>query len=158
MASVTMYKSGVNNTLVLASLSEKYAEYDTIKKQAYGNFSANYYKQYTTLIMRDHDIGIQKEKHILSFYTELAGYYTKANGFVSDFDSVPLAVQKALFDMVFNLGITRLRTQYVNMNASIKKEQWANAAAESKRIGIGLRRNAYVESLFLSASKQPVTP
>ena len=136
MAFVDMYKKGANNTLVLASLEEKQAEYDTIKKQPHGfSRNANSYKAHATLAMKNHDIVAQKEKHILTFYGELAKHYTTTNGFAKNFDAMPHSVQKALFDMVFNLGITKLRTQYVNMNNAIKKENWVAAAAESKRLG-----------------------
>lgn len=49
---------------------------------------------------------------------------------------MPHPVQQALFDMIFNLGITKLRKQYVKMNDAIRKENWAAAADESKRLGI----------------------
>ncbi len=108
MASVVMYKNNSNNTLVLASLAEKQAEYDSIKKQPYGfSRNANFYKLHTTLIMKDHDIVAQKEKHILKFYSELTKYYTTSNGFAKSFDLMPYSVQKALLDMVFNLGCVR---------------------------------------------------
>ncbi len=160
MASVVMYKNNSNNTLVLASLAEKQAEYDSIKKQPYGfSRNANFYKLHTTLIMKDHDIVAQKEKHILKFYSELTKYYTTSNGFAKSFDLMPYSVQKALLDMVFNLGITKLlRTQYVKMNNAIKKEDWIVAAVESKRVGISSSRNNYVSNLFLSAQKQSITP
>jgi len=159
MALVVMYKKGTNHTLVLASLAEKQAEYDTIKKQPHGfSRNANSYKAHTTLVMKDRDIVAQKQKHILTFYGELAKYYTKANGFAKNFDAMPHPVQKALFDMVFNLGITKLRAQYVKMNNAIKKENWVAAAAESKRVGIGGSRNTYVNNLFRSVQKQPATP
>jgi len=159
MVTVTMYKKGANNVLVVASLAEKQAEYDTIKKQPFGfSRNANSYKAHTALVMKDHDIVAQKAKHILTFYTELTKYYTTVNGFVKNFDAMPQAVQKALFDMVFNLGITKLRTQYVKMNNSIKIENWSVAASESKRIGIAPNRNTYVESLFRSVQKLPKKP
>ncbi|MBC7010241.1 hypothetical protein BIZ38_17490 [Pseudoalteromonas sp. BZK2] len=137
--------------LVLASLAEKDAEYDTIKKQHYGRYLASYCKPYTTLVMKDHDIVIQKEKHIAAFYRELVGYYNTKNGFSTHFDAMPLEVQQALLDMSFNLGITRLKSQYINMNAHIKKEKWADAALQSNRIGIQTQRNLYVKNLFLKA-------
>lgn len=159
MAFVVMYKKGANNTLVLASLIEKQAEYDTIKKQPYGqNRTANSYKAHTTLVMKNHDIVAQKEKHILTFYGELAKYYTTTNGFAKNFDAMPHPVQQALFDMIFNLGITKLRKQYVKMNDAIKKENWADAAAESKRLGIDGSRNTYVDKLFRAVPKKPITP
>lgn len=57
ISSVVMYRKGAKNTLVLASLVEKQAEYDSIKKQPYGQSrTANSYKAHTTLLMKDNDI------------------------------------------------------------------------------------------------------
>src|SRR5690554_2588275 len=158
MASVPLYKKGANNVLVLASLAEKHAEDDTIKKQPYGKYLASYYKPYTTLVMKDHDIVIQKEKHIASFYRELVGYYNTKNGFSTHFDAMPFEVQQALLDMSFNLGITRLKNQYINMNAHIKKEKWGDAALQSNRIGIQAQRNLYIKNLFLKAQASAKKP
>ena len=152
MASVPMFKKGKNNLLVAASLAEKHTEYDTIKKQPFGKrYGASYYKKHTTLTMKDADINTQRDKHIMSFYKELTGYYSTANGFNKAFDAMPVEVQKALFDMVFNLGITKLKNQYVNMNGFIKSEKWKDAAKQSNRLGISGTRNKYVADLFNAA-------
>ncbi len=152
MANVVMYKKGANNSLTLATLAEKYAEYEAIKKLSFGQrFGASSYKKHTTLVMKDTDINTQRNKHVQSFYKELTGYYTTANGFAKDFDAMPVDGQKGLFDMVFNLGITKLKGQYTKMNFLIKQRKWAEAAKESNRKGIGPTRNKLVKSLFNAA-------
>ncbi len=160
IVSVPMYKKGANNLLSLATDAEKYTEYDNIKKQAFGrSYTAASFKKYTTLVMKDTDMDTQRDKHIQSFYKELSGYYTKANGFAKAFDGMPLEVQKALFDMVFNLGITKLKKQYTKMNDFIKTTSWEDAAKQSNRIGISATRNKYVFDLFKAAHNQkPKTP
>jgi GH24 family phage-related lysozyme (muramidase) len=157
MSTVAMYKKGANNILVIATAAEKDVEYDAIKKQPFGwNYEATSFKKHTTLIMKDEDINAQRDKHIQSFYKELTGYYTTANGFTKAFDTMPSEVQKALFDMVFNLGITKLKNQYIKFNGFIKSEKWDDAAKQSNRLGISPIRNKYVFDLFKAAhSKQP---
>ncbi len=108
--------------------------------------------------MKDADINVQRDKHILSFYKELTGYYTTANRFVKAFDSMPVEVQKALFDMAFNLGITKLKNQYVKFNGFIKLEKWDEAAKQSNRVGISPVRNKYVFDLLKAANKKVKTP
>ncbi|GGB13764.1 hypothetical protein [Agarivorans gilvus] len=160
MSTVTMYKKGANNLLILATAAEKNAEYDAIKKQPFGrSYGASSFKKHTTLIMKDADINAQRDKHIQSFYKELTGYYTTVNGFNKTFDAMPTEVQKALFDMVFNLGITKLKNQYIKFNGFVKSENWINAAKQSNRIGISPIRNKYVFDLFKAAqNKKPKTP
>ena len=160
MSSVIMYKKGVNNLLVLATSAEKHAEYDAIKKQRFGrSYGASTFNKHATLIMKDADINAQRDKHIQSFYKELTGYYTTTNGFTTAFDAMPSEVQKALFDMVFNLGITKLKNQYVKFNGFIKSEKWDDAAKQSNRIGISPTRNKYVFDLFRTAhNKKPKAP
>ncbi len=159
MSTVTMYKKGANNLLVLATLAERHAEYDVITKQPFGrSYGAASFKKHTTLIVKDADINVQRDKHILSFYKELTGYYTTANRFVKAFDSMPVEVQKALFDMAFNLGITKLKNQYVKFNGFIKLEKWDEAAKQSNRVGISPVRNKYVFDLLKAANKKVKTP
>ena len=159
MATVVMYKKGTNNLLTFATLPEKHAEYDTIKKQPFGRrIGAGSFKKHTTLTMKDADINIQRDKHIQSFYKELTGYYTTANGFAKSFNAMPTEVQKALFDMVFNLGLTKLISQYTKFNAALKTEKWGDAAKQSNRVGIDAMRNKYVFDLLLAAQKQQGKP
>lgn len=152
MSTVKMYKkSSSNNSSVLATMAEKHAEYDSIKKQPYGrNYGSASFKKHTTLIIKDFDMNAQRDKHIQSFYQELSRYYSVANGFIQPFDTMPVNVQKALFDMVFNLGITRLKVQYVKFNGFIKLGKWADAAKQSNRLGISPLRNKYVYDLLNS--------
>lgn len=159
MTTVVMYKKGVNNLLTLAKLPEKQAEYDAIKKQSFGRrIGASSFKKHTTLIMKDADINIQRDKHIQSFYKELTNYYTITNGFAKSFDTMPSEVQKALFDMVFNLGLTKLKNQYTKFNTALKTKQWGNAAKQSNRFGVSAMRNKYVFDLLLAAQKQISKP
>jgi GH24 family phage-related lysozyme (muramidase) len=123
MATVKMYKKGSGRSLALASLPEKQAEYDAIKRLPFGRrFGAS-------------------------------GFYNTANGFPQSFDAMPHQVQMALFDMVFNLGLTKLRNQFIKFNSSLKANRWGDAAKHSNRMGIAPMRNKYVSDLLNSAQQ-----
>lgn len=152
VGSVKMYtvKNKVPSTL--ATLKQKQDEYDNIAKQK-KNYKASWYKQHTSLVMKDADMNAQRKKHITTFYSELNGMYKKANGYKDNFDNFPDSVQKALFDMIFNLGQTKLRNKFIKFNAAIKKEAWDDAAKECNRPDVNSARNTYVKGLFTTAHK-----
>ncbi|BFM06572.1 hypothetical protein [Halioxenophilus aromaticivorans] len=149
IVSVQLYKKDAQGNNVVASLAEKQAEYDNIARQSYGvSFAAGYYKQFTKLFMLNIDIDAQREAHLKSFFKELAGYYNVANGFKSDFENMPLEVQKALFDMVFNVGLPSLISGFPQLDKAIKTEQWDVAANQCSRKGLSPARNSYCKNLF----------
>lgn len=155
MDEVPLYRK---DELVPANSFEKQEEYKAIKGQPFGrDYPARYYQAKAVMFMRDDDISAQRDQHIQTFYWELKRHYTTANGFSSELDDMPEEVQLALFDMVFNLGITKLRNQYIRFNDALKAERWKDAAAQSNRLGIQPGRNQYVRTLLMTAAtnKQP---
>lgn len=148
VVSITMYSTKNGVATKAATLQEKQAEYDNVSKQK-KNYKASWYKQHTTLIMKDMDIVKLRDSHINSFYKELGNIYRKTNGYQSDFDSLPEKVQMSLFDMIFNLGATKLQSVFVNFNKAIKAEKWDEAAKQSNRPDVSGKRNAYVKGLFM---------
>lgn len=134
-----------------ATAEEKRAEYQFVQLNGPDNprrFKASYYKQFTRLIMLDDDIDALLLKHINNCYQELEQLYNRQNGFQSNFDEFPDEVQLALFDMMFHLGMTNLRTSWPKFNGAIKIEDWRTAAVESWRIKVPTARNNYVRDLF----------
>lgn len=137
-----------------ATAEEKRAEYQFVQLNGPDNprrFKASYYKQFTRLIMLDEDIEALLMKHINSFYRELVQLYNREKGFQRNFDDFPNEVQMALFDMIFNLGMTNLRTSWPKFNGAIKIEDWKTAAVESRRRQVSTSRNNYVRDLLLLA-------
>ncbi|MFL0809743.1 MAG: hypothetical protein K6L76_04955 [Agarilytica sp.] len=130
-----------------ATAADIKADYDAVKKQPMGLFAA-LYKQHTKLKLSAADIDALTDKHIDSFEKELNIIYG-----VSEFTAFPSEVRLALFDMIFNLGMPKLRNGFPTMNKHIKAKDWAAAAGESSRKGIAKARNQYVEDLFLKAAK-----
>ncbi len=62
----------------------------------------------------------------------------------------PECAQVALVDMAFNLGAGGL-AKYRKLQVAIFARQWAVAAAECNRNGIGAARNVATKKLFLAA-------
>jgi GH24 family phage-related lysozyme (muramidase) len=116
----------------LATLKQKQDEYDAIAKQK-KKYKASWYKQRTSLVMKDVDMDAQRKKHIDNFYAELVGVYKKSNGYANNFGNFPDEVQKALFDIIFNLGQTKLHTTFTKFNDAVKKKKWDDAAKQSNR-------------------------
>ncbi len=121
-------------------------DYETVKKQP-PNRLASSYKKYTKLTLPDAEIDKLTNKHIESFEKELARVY-------SDFNTYPSDVRLALFDMIFNLGMTRLRSRFPKFNKAIKAKDWQKAAKESYRPDVGVPRNQYVRKLLEVAMRK----
>ncbi|OQY11433.1 MAG: hypothetical protein B6I30_06810 [Desulfobacteraceae bacterium 4572_187] len=149
--SINLYKMKNNMPTQLATLPEKQAEYEKIIKQKKG-YKASWYKQHTTLVMKDTDINTLRDKHIDSFYKELTNIYKKSKGYPNDFDKLPKEVQMALFDMIFNLGANKIINTFKTFDKAIKKGDWNTAAKESNRPQVATARNQYVKKLLESAA------
>lgn len=138
------------NTGKKATSIEIKADYDNVKKQTKDRRAA-YYKKYTKLILTQSDIDKLTNDHIDAFYKELKKIYT-------DFDKYPLEVRLALFDMIFNLGMTNLKNTWPNFNKAIKAKDWQKAADNSKRKApVAASRNKYVKDLLEKAANNAKT-
>lgn len=133
-----------------ASKTEIKTDYETVKKQAWGNNKASFYKKHTKLTLPNVAIDKLTNKHIDSFEKELKRLYT-------GFSNYPSEVRLALFDMIFNLGMTRLRVKYVKFNAAITAKDWQKAATQSNRLQVDITRNKYVKDLLNRAANKSNT-
>jgi GH24 family phage-related lysozyme (muramidase) len=68
-----------------------------------------------------------------------------------NWNSYPAPAQAALFDMAYNLGIGGLK-KFSHMLAAVDAGDWATAAAQCHRQGIGDQRNQETAALFLQAA------
>lgn len=105
--------------------------------------------------MKDTDIDLLLYKHIDSFYRELTNIYKKANGYPDDFDKLHKNVQLALFDMIFNLGASKIVNSFPKFNTALKAGEWKKATAEANRPDVSPSRNQYVQQLLQTV---PVSP
>lgn len=70
----------------------------------------------------------------------------------SNFDHFPQSAKTALHDMAYNLGMGNLKSKFPNFNAAVNRQDWATAAAESHRVGIGDGRNKDTYDQFMNAA------
>lgn len=114
---------------------------------------ASFYQAHVRLSLPNAEVDRLTEQHIDSFHRELRSIYT-------DFDRFPSPARLALFDMVFNVGATRLRNSWPTMNKAISDNDWESAAKHSRRAPpVAPTRNACVRELFLAAARAvEVTP
>jgi GH24 family phage-related lysozyme (muramidase) len=131
----------------LATADEIRSEFSRIKSRPFGKSeSASKFKPFTKLILTEQFMDDQITRHIKNFEKELKAIYG-----VEQFSSFPDDVKLALFDMIFNLGMSKLRDSYTKFNGYIRNGNYVQAAAESKRNGVPTERNAYVANLLRSS-------
>ena len=126
-------------------------DYDTVKKQTKGLLSSTY-KKHTKLKLKKTDIDKLTNKHIDTFEGELKKVYG-----TDAFAAYPSEVRLALFDMIFNLGMTNLKSKFPTFNKYIKAKNWSEAAKESNRSDVSDARNKYVKDLLEKAAKDSAT-
>ena len=123
-----------------ATADEIKADFDNVKKQSVGKL-ATYYKQFTKLDLPDTVIDSLLKAEVTTFTTGLKASFP-------DFDSYPAEACAALFDMAYNLGITKLTSQFPTFVKAVKDKDWTTAAKECKRGGIGDARNDWAKAQF----------
>ena len=126
---------------------EKLDEYDRVNKLLSGKL-LSYYRKTAKLFVKDSYIDASVSDHIDTFYANLVDDYTKANGYLWEFDDAPENIQLALFDMIFNLGRSGLKNKFPSFNKALKKPDYATAKKESNRPDVSDNRNAYVAGMF----------
>lgn len=129
----------------IATKEQLTADYENVKKQPPGQLAYKY-KKYTKLIMKVVEVNRLTNKHIKSFYSELKRLFP-------EFDDYPTEARLALLDIIFNLGMTKLRKEWPKLNKAVKIKDWTEAAAESNRPELGDLRNSYVRELFEATAK-----
>jgi len=133
-----------------ASKAEIKSDFEAVKKQP-ANRLASFYKKHTKLTLPIMEINKLTDKHIKSFEKELGKIYT-------DFNTFPTEVRLALLDLIFNLGMTKLKNKWPTFNSAIKAKDWQKAADNSNRKSpISATRNKYVKDLLEKAANSAKT-
>ncbi|WP_299148061.1 hypothetical protein [uncultured Tateyamaria sp.] len=138
--------SFVNAKNAAASAADIKTDWDAVVAKGKG-FKASAYKHDKSLTLPSSKIEAQMSAHIKSFRTELKKIFP-------DFASYSEDVRLALFDMIFNLGMTNLRKKFPTFVKAVKDKDWTKAASECKRKGISGTRNAFVKGLFEGEAKK----
>jgi hypothetical protein len=64
----------------------------------------------------------------------------------------PRGAQEAITDMAYNLGISGLLAKFPKFVEAVQAQDWGSAAAQSRRKGVGVSRNAQVRQLLEQAA------
>lgn len=130
-----------------ATKAEISKEFARIKQLPYGHkYAAGFYRQHARLILSEHAMHTMTQQHIESFERELWAIYGKET-----FEALPDNAKLALFDMIFNLGMPKLKNTFIKFNQHILTGNYRLAARECRRKGISDSRNQYVKSLLENA-------
>jgi len=106
--------------------------------------TAGYFSGITGLVLGEADIYRLAQQDIAAHERLLRGKF-------ADYDRYPAAVQEALLDMVFSMGINKLMTGYPKFVAAVRARDWAAAAANSGRRQVQLSRNLAIENRLRGA-------
>ncbi|WNO59745.1 glycoside hydrolase family protein [Rheinheimera sp. MMS21-TC3] len=129
-----------------ASAKQIEEEFNLIKSRFFGeDYVARDFKAFTKLQLTETVMNAQVDHHIKTFEKELKSIYGSA-----EFSAFPNKVKLALFDMIFNLGMTKLKNTFPKFNKHIKAGDYKKAALESSRKDIASERNAYVYNLLVN--------
>ena len=132
--------------ILTASATDIKTDYAAVQKLP-GNRLVVFYRPHTSLTISDLEIDRLTDQHIDSFGRELRFTYV-------GFDTFPTEVKLALFDLIFNLGATNLRSKWLTFNAAVRARDWQKSADNSDRAApISAERNKYVKDLLEKAAK-----
>ncbi|SBS29330.1 hypothetical protein MSP8887_01048 [Marinomonas spartinae] len=134
----------------LATKEEIIRDFNSIQKQPKGRV-AEYYKRFVELHISNSDIDTLTKNHINSFQKELIKVFP-------EYPTFPNEAKMALLDLIFNVGMTNLNTQWPRLKKAVLNQNWEKAAQESNRkYPIPPERNNYVKNLFEKAAKKNQT-
>jgi len=122
------------------------SEWTTISALGFPH-AASWYDSYTTMELTSSDIDQLLSDDLERFQSELT------NEFGDDYSSFPDSAKAGLLDMVFNLGLPKLKSSFPKFVAAVRTKTWKVCAAECHRTGIPESRNTEVEQLFSAAAK-----
>jgi GH24 family phage-related lysozyme (muramidase) len=74
------------------------------------------------------------------------------NRYFTEFHAWPEPAQVGIFDMVWNLGLSKLSKEYLRLQEGLVAQDWGKVASESGRNGISAERNKATAALFLAAA------
>ena len=106
------------------------------------NFVKSSNQEYKALTLADSKINNLLMGDVVNFYLVLIQTFPK-------FESYPEPAQLGLYDMVFNLGSFRTFPRFA---AAVLQQNWASAAAECQREGVGATRNQDTKNQFLECT------
>ena len=134
------------DTGVLASDTEKAADWDAVRAQPKAKLAKSY-KKFTQLDLPDSEIDRRLEQLIADFVSTLRGRFPK-------FDSFPDKAQIGLLDMIYSLGPKGVFIGFPAFCAAVDAKDWKKCARECKRRNVSDSRNADLQQLFRDAASE----
>ena len=119
-------------------------EFDLISQQESAR-PAKYYKQFTQLVLNEHEINQLVDVRLDNFESKLRRDFPK-------YDEYPDEARLGLIDMAYNLGNKGLIKKFPTFANAVRKADWLTCANECRRKQIQESRNDIVRSLFLSCA------
>jgi GH24 family phage-related lysozyme (muramidase) len=120
-------------------------DFDNVRQQTPGRL-VSFYEQFTRLNLPDSVIDSLLNSRVVEFTTGIRAVFP-------DYDSYPAEACAAIFDMAFNLGLGELTSGFPHFCRAVKTRDWATAASQCKRNGIGDSRNNWTEAQLQAAAK-----
>jgi GH24 family phage-related lysozyme (muramidase) len=120
-----------------ATPDEIQADFDSVTRQP-GGRTAGFYKQFTKLDLPASAIDSVLNSKVQEFTASLCVKFP-------DFNSYPQEACAAIFDMAYNLGVEKLTSGFPTFSKAVRARDWATAARECQRRGIGDARNNWTK-------------
>ncbi len=94
------------------------------------------------------------------FNADLTVFYQYLVKIYPGFDSFPAPAKVSLFDMIYNVGPSKLEYKFPHFTRAIRARDWKTAAAECMRPQLNGDRNARTKARFLdcASSRDPSSP
>ena len=127
-----------------ATAAEILADFNNVARQPQGQ-TAGFYRQFTKLDLPDAAIDSLLDTRVTEFCVGLTAAFP-------GFPQYPDEVSAALFDMAFNLGLTKLTGEFPKFCAAVKRRDWVTASAQCRRNGIQESRNTWTKAQFDKAA------
>jgi len=120
-------------------------DFHRVAEQQAGKLASSYQK-YTRLYLPEEDINSLLSRRIADFEAALAVDFM-------GYSQYPETAQKALMDMVFNLGNRGLIEKFPSLTRAVREQNWEKCAKQCHRRGISEARNDEVYALFMAAAR-----
>ena len=127
-----------------ATPGEIQADFNSVNQQP-GGRAAGFYKQFTKLDLPASAIDSVLNSKVQEVTASLRVKFP-------DFNSYPAEACAAIFDMAYNLGVEKLTSEFPNFSKAVKARDWATAAQQCQRRGIGDARNNWTKSQLENAA------
>ena len=128
----------------VATDEEIETDFNNVSDQVKG-MKATYYKKYTALDLPDTAIYALLQKVIEECNDALTSSFT-------GFDTYPAAAKRALLDMQYNLGTTKLG-KFTDLKKAVEAQDWKTASKQCHRKGPSAERNDWTRDKFLEAAQ-----